>query len=419
MPYLKIHIVDGGTKTNELDGTVGESKFGHMWYEITGANGASFDFGFAPKPNNMNPARGPGEVKTNDNEVYHIESGDYHSQPVYITQSHYDKLKDFGENPTSAYNDFKLDYRGSYNDCTDFTWKALSKSGLIQFTNLGSDYEGKILPSSNTENAKKVIEAINSYDYLLTEIIPEIRLSVPSNWQELRSDIKSRLEQQLSQSLTNEAFDQLISSSDYFTLSTNSNTISQSLVNQCSGDITSISLTTLEGGTFESVKLTDSTDITKVILADGNSYNIVDGRQVIISENGKLILDGTEISSPEIFALSGSIDDSNQNWRMTHAGVNYHLARIDDNNRRTSAGEHLMIVREDAIDDSNSVRINKFDFTREGGVFGIDVDVQDLVNIDGSMHWGISVPFSDNQFAICSTENVMWLHFSGQIFNNY
>jgi hypothetical protein len=109
MPYLKLHIADGGTKTNELDGTIGSSMFGHMWYEITGDNGASFDFGFAPKPNNMNPARGPGEVKTNDNEVYHIESGDYHSQSVYITQDHYSKLKDFGENPTSTYNDFKLE----------------------------------------------------------------------------------------------------------------------------------------------------------------------------------------------------------------------------------------------------------------------------------------------------------------------
>ena len=48
MPYLKLHVVDGGTKTNELDGTVGESNFGHMWYEITGANGASFNFRFGP-----------------------------------------------------------------------------------------------------------------------------------------------------------------------------------------------------------------------------------------------------------------------------------------------------------------------------------------------------------------------------------
>jgi len=77
----------------------------------------------------------------------------------------------------------------------------------------------------------------------------------------------------------------------------------------------------------------EGVDTYRIDLSSSSKDQIIDP-----DHTGKLILDGTEISSPDIFALADSIDGSDQNWRMTHAGVNYHLARIDDNNIRDDEG---------------------------------------------------------------------------------
>ncbi|MDB2550674.1 hypothetical protein N9X24_02285, partial [Rickettsiales bacterium] len=176
MPYLKINIVDANTEYYKIDNKGNhildnhgnkiinddDSGAGHMWYEIADNNGKNHhSFGFAPIKTEFS---GYGEVKIFDNRFYKQEPNNdehYYSKQVYITEDHYNVLKSFGEDPNKF--GFNVDdYHAVSNSCVDFTWKALSVSGLVSFTNLDSDYDGNTFPQDNIENAQNVINAIDS-----------------------------------------------------------------------------------------------------------------------------------------------------------------------------------------------------------------------------------------------------------------
>jgi len=135
--------------------------------------------------------------------------------------------------------------------------------------------------------------------------------------------------------------------------------------------------------------------------------------QIIDSDHtGTIILDGTAISSPQIFAIEGS----SNSWRMTHGGVDYHLARINDNNLRDDNGSNLMIIKEADADDTNSVRINNFDFTNGG--FGINInnfagDISPIIVGDGEYSTGDIVNLPNDRTAIFTIKDNGGYNYNG------
>ncbi|MDA7705400.1 hypothetical protein N8772_02860, partial [Rickettsiales bacterium] len=236
MPYLKINIVDARTNQYQLSNgnrIINDSSFaGHMWYEIADNNGNHHSFGFGPIETVL---KGDGEVKIFDDILYKQEPNNdehYYSKQVYITEDHYNVLKSFGEDP-GKFGFNVSEYNAASNNCINFTWKALSESGLVSFTNLDSDYDGNTFPQDNIENAQNVINAIDSridithqmtlerpsvvsndyMDFIASQMSFPDDVTPPygSDWLGFKDWIKQNLEQQLNQSLTDEAFENMLS----------------------------------------------------------------------------------------------------------------------------------------------------------------------------------------------------------------
>lgn len=101
---------------------VAASAPGHMYYGVSdGTESASW--GFSPVEHGS--INGPGTVSEGDANIY--------QDPVYartmeISQGQYEKLKEFGRNPSRF--GFDMNYKDIRNNCVDFTWAALNHAGI-------------------------------------------------------------------------------------------------------------------------------------------------------------------------------------------------------------------------------------------------------------------------------------------------
>jgi len=162
-PQLTIKIVDRGTLVySQEQGKYVPSQTGHMWYEITNADGVINSYGFSPVTEGS--PLGPGDVNPHgaDNEIYQTdfsnEGGDY-QRSFTITQQQYETLKFFGDRGYEK--EFVTSYNGLKNNCIDFTYKALE---LIDFVPEG--YDGDAWPTWNINN----IRALPSTNPLDTQL---------------------------------------------------------------------------------------------------------------------------------------------------------------------------------------------------------------------------------------------------------
>ncbi len=138
MPVMTVYVAVAGTP---LRGG-GYSNFGHMWFSVNNGSGER-SYGFHPTIG-LTPI-GPGHVSFNDNNDY--LSVDY-QKSFFVTQSQYDSLVSFGNNPTGFA--FSLFYNGLSNSCVDFVYRGL---GAILDHPVGG-YEGNILPGTNIDEPR-------------------------------------------------------------------------------------------------------------------------------------------------------------------------------------------------------------------------------------------------------------------------
>lgn len=126
IPSVTIHIAESGTdlKDPETGAVIDKSSVGHMWYTLNDGNGNITSYGFAPAKHGQ--AIGTGKVYKSDDKVY---ANTAYSKTIPITPEQYEKMKDFGNNPTKyGFNADK--YNGLNNSCIDYTWKGLEVGDL-------------------------------------------------------------------------------------------------------------------------------------------------------------------------------------------------------------------------------------------------------------------------------------------------
>ena len=137
---VTVKIVASGTNTSNG----GNSKAGHMWYSLSDGNGNKQSYGFGPV--NGGPF-GQGSVIKSDDASY--TSPPAYSKTINLTESQYNDMKNFGDNPAAA--GFSTDYNALTNSCVDFTWKALEKAGFNP-----TGFEGDLFPMSNRDEIEKI-----------------------------------------------------------------------------------------------------------------------------------------------------------------------------------------------------------------------------------------------------------------------
>ena len=154
---LVIKIVDKGTDyTNQDNQETHPSLTGHMWWELYDDSGQVIgSFGFAPEEEGS--PWGPGKAKYDDNIAYDFNpsNGDYQKE-FEITDSQFEELKKFGENPFDDKYGFDSQYNGLKNSCIDFTWKSLAIAGLIEVDENGNYFDGDIIPTWNIDNIERL-----------------------------------------------------------------------------------------------------------------------------------------------------------------------------------------------------------------------------------------------------------------------
>jgi hypothetical protein len=143
-PSVTINIVGRGTPTT--DGQGNNSTAGHMWYSLTDSNGIVSSYGFSPISSTPIGAGGI-NVHGSDNDYY---QGDRYSKTIEITQSQYDEMKRFGDDPAAG--GFRLNYNALTNSCVDFVWKGLEKIGLNP-----TGFEGYVIPTDNIDIIKDLV----------------------------------------------------------------------------------------------------------------------------------------------------------------------------------------------------------------------------------------------------------------------
>lgn len=128
----------------------GTSAAGHVYYSIHDGH-ESESYGFAPAVHGQ--SSGPGAVSKGDQENYR---NPYYSRTIEITQTQYDKLREFGQAPDK--HGFDKKYHGATNSCIDFTWGALNHAGLHRDRLFGKDkgYEGALKPLDNVRDIKNI-----------------------------------------------------------------------------------------------------------------------------------------------------------------------------------------------------------------------------------------------------------------------
>ena len=154
---VHIYIAAPGTAL-KLEG--GTSIPGHMFYVIE-YNGVQDSYGLAPVTHGQ--INGLGKVY--DNDVRNYEEPLYR-RTLETTQLHYQRLKDFGENPGRF--GFSTYYQDARNNCVDFTWAALNHAGIHATSKQGGSrgnpakfvprpkYEGSLKPTKNVDDVQSI-----------------------------------------------------------------------------------------------------------------------------------------------------------------------------------------------------------------------------------------------------------------------
>lgn len=145
---VTIHIASMGTPLDNGS----ESAVGHMWYELHDGSNSSKSYGFAPAISGE--AFGPGKVYKTDTEHYLDRK---YMRTIEISDSQYNKMNNFGRNPSKFGFD---DYNGVNNSCIDFTWEGLAHAGLkpevFGMSLPGSNYDGAVWPRNNIVPVKMI-----------------------------------------------------------------------------------------------------------------------------------------------------------------------------------------------------------------------------------------------------------------------
>ncbi|MCU9951754.1 hypothetical protein, partial [Pseudomonas sp. PDM13] len=139
------------TKDHKKGDTV-PSRAGHMWYTIQDKDGNTLSYGF--QSNNNSHGLYPwqennGKISTIDNVAY---GKGVQSITISITEEQYNKLKSFGETP-SSYNFNDKEYNILTNSCVDFTYASMSIAGI----DLSND-EGNLYPENNVSSLQNWLE---------------------------------------------------------------------------------------------------------------------------------------------------------------------------------------------------------------------------------------------------------------------
>ena len=125
MPTLTINIACSGTKMEKTTklGFHHISAVGHIWFSLTKEYGTKPKcYGFAPDELHKGSPSALGQIYTTDDSNYLLPR--YYTRTVYISQTQYDEMIDFGNDPRKE--GFILYYKLFSNNCTHFTWKAMS-----------------------------------------------------------------------------------------------------------------------------------------------------------------------------------------------------------------------------------------------------------------------------------------------------
>ena len=150
MPLLTINIVRAGTQHSS-----GPSKTGHFWYTVSGDDGSHSSYGFAPDEPHEGYPFAPGQVYTNDDTAYD-PTARYYTRTVEITQTQFDALQAFGEDPASF--GFSLYYSGLGNSCVDFVWRALDLGGIVPDDSMLKGFQGTTWPTWNKRFLEQVLD---------------------------------------------------------------------------------------------------------------------------------------------------------------------------------------------------------------------------------------------------------------------
>ncbi len=90
----------------------------------------------------------------NDEKTY---LNPFYQRKLEITESQYEKLKEFGENPQK--HGFSMEYQGATNSCIDFMWGGLNHAGIHRNNLLqrpDTNYEGTLKPLDNIKHIKSI-----------------------------------------------------------------------------------------------------------------------------------------------------------------------------------------------------------------------------------------------------------------------
>lgn len=150
---LTMYVAAPGTplKAENPSATGGTSAAGHVYYVISDGEKRT-SYGFAPSEHGA--SSGPGTVYPNDEKTY---LDPFYQRKLEITETQYEKLKEFGENP--QLHGFSMQYQGATNSCIDFMWSGLNHAG-IHTNNLlqrpRTNYDGELKPLDNIKPIQSI-----------------------------------------------------------------------------------------------------------------------------------------------------------------------------------------------------------------------------------------------------------------------
>lgn len=129
----------------------GTSAAGHVYYVISDGR-EKISYGFAPTEHGA--SSGPGKVYLKDDDNY---LDPFYQRKLEITESQYEKLKEFGDNPQQ--HGFSMQYQGATNSCIDFMWSGLNHAGIHRNNLLqrpDTDYDGELKPLDNIKPIQSI-----------------------------------------------------------------------------------------------------------------------------------------------------------------------------------------------------------------------------------------------------------------------
>ena len=124
------------------------STLGHLWVTLTSPDGSS-SYGFYPQHNGQ--SRDRGEVRTGDSAT-HYPLGTVVSNTLNISESQFNKMKDFAENPRMhGFNTYNGDpVFEKQTTCVQFGWGVIHAGGIDPAHNFGNS----LLPGNNWDDVR-------------------------------------------------------------------------------------------------------------------------------------------------------------------------------------------------------------------------------------------------------------------------